>query len=259
MPPFPDITIPPETDHKNLLDKLQRFFVSAMPWWKKLAGASSSSAVDHGLLAGLTDDDHVAYLTTARHTAIAGDHVTNGDTHDHSGGDGAQINHAGLSNLAVGDPHTQYALEGSQAIYTPASVTVNAGTPAGGVNVSQTQTPFDGNEYQVTEAAATPGFDIEIAFSGVSSFDMIVARICYDGAATHWVGLEVYDYNGTAWVPVGLVLHSSTYFQYYTFKIPPSANYMSAGAAKIRLNHYSAGNPAHDVHIDYAALVNNIR
>lgn len=37
--------------------------------------------------------------------------VTNGDAHDHVGGDGAQIDHAGLSNLAVGDPHTQYQQE----------------------------------------------------------------------------------------------------------------------------------------------------
>lgn len=37
--------------------------------------------------------------------------VTNGDTHDHVGGDGAQIDHAGLSNLTTGDPHTQYQRE----------------------------------------------------------------------------------------------------------------------------------------------------
>jgi hypothetical protein len=37
--------------------------------------------------------------------------VTNGDAHDHSGGDGAQIDHAGLSNLTTGDPHTQYQQE----------------------------------------------------------------------------------------------------------------------------------------------------
>jgi hypothetical protein len=37
--------------------------------------------------------------------------VTNGDTHDHSGGDGAQISHAGLSDLTTGDPHTQYQKE----------------------------------------------------------------------------------------------------------------------------------------------------
>lgn len=33
--------------------------------------------------------------------------VTNGDAHDHSGGDGAQISHSGLSDLS-NDDHPQY-------------------------------------------------------------------------------------------------------------------------------------------------------
>lgn len=37
--------------------------------------------------------------------------VTNGDAHDHAGGDGAQVDHAGLANLTAGDPHTQYQRE----------------------------------------------------------------------------------------------------------------------------------------------------
>jgi len=37
--------------------------------------------------------------------------VTNGNLHDHAGGDGAQIDHAGLYNLTTGDPHTQYQQE----------------------------------------------------------------------------------------------------------------------------------------------------
>lgn len=36
--------------------------------------------------------------------------VTNGDSHDHSGGDGAQIDHGGLAGLAD-DDHTQYQKE----------------------------------------------------------------------------------------------------------------------------------------------------
>jgi hypothetical protein len=37
--------------------------------------------------------------------------VTNGDDHDHDGGDGAQISHSSLSGLTTGDPHTQYQKE----------------------------------------------------------------------------------------------------------------------------------------------------
>jgi hypothetical protein len=41
--------------------------------------------------------------------AVSTNGVTNGDSHNHSGGDGAQIDHGGLAGLADND-HTQYAL-----------------------------------------------------------------------------------------------------------------------------------------------------
>lgn len=43
--------------------------------------------------------------------------VTNGDSHDHSGGDGAQIDHGGLAGLSD-DDHTQYALRSANIKFT---------------------------------------------------------------------------------------------------------------------------------------------
>jgi hypothetical protein len=62
----------------------------------------SAGVTDHGALTGLADDDHPQYLTTTAGTATLAPiakGVTGGDSHDHAGGDGAQINHAGLANL----------------------------------------------------------------------------------------------------------------------------------------------------------------
>jgi hypothetical protein len=102
--------------------------------------------IDHGGLAGLGDDDHTQYIkhslataandflvasglgTFAKNTlaetktvlglgsaaytssgdyAVAAKGVTNGDSHDHNGGDGGQIDHGGLAGLGD-DDHTQY-------------------------------------------------------------------------------------------------------------------------------------------------------
>ena len=83
--------------------------------------AQLNASGHHGTLGGLADDDHSQYLNTARHDAD--DHsavtpaqigaapsaqgVTNGNSHDHAGGDGAQIYHGGLGGLAD-DDHSQY-------------------------------------------------------------------------------------------------------------------------------------------------------
>ncbi len=50
-----------------------------------------------------------AAYTASTDYAIAAKGVTNGDTHDHVGGDGAQIDHGGLGGLAD-DDHTQYVM-----------------------------------------------------------------------------------------------------------------------------------------------------
>ena len=102
--------------------------------------------IDHGGLAGLGDDDHTQYIkhslataandmlmasgagafvkktlaevktalglgsaayTASADYAVAAKGVTNGDSHNHVGGDGGQVDHGGLAGLAD-DDHTQY-------------------------------------------------------------------------------------------------------------------------------------------------------
>lgn len=48
-----------------------------------------------------------AAYTAASDYAVAAKGVTNGDSHDHAGGDGAQVDHGGLGGLSD-DDHTQY-------------------------------------------------------------------------------------------------------------------------------------------------------
>jgi hypothetical protein len=77
-------------------------FVDVRPQVGQFATAGSGVAGDHDLLLNLNNDTHLQYLTAARglaaHAGYAGAHVTNGDAHDHSGGDGAQVDHATLAN-----------------------------------------------------------------------------------------------------------------------------------------------------------------
>lgn len=67
-----------------------------------LLNLPASGVTDHGALTGLADDDHGHYHTDARgdaRYAPVAKGVTNGDSHNHDGGDGAQIAYASLSGL----------------------------------------------------------------------------------------------------------------------------------------------------------------
>lgn len=67
-----------------------------------LLNLPTGGVTDHGALTGLADDDHGHYHTDARgdaRYAPIAKGVTNGDAHNHDGGDGAQIAYSALSGL----------------------------------------------------------------------------------------------------------------------------------------------------------------
>ena len=106
-----------------------------------LLNLPASGVTDHGALTGLADDDHTQYHTDARgdaRYAPTAKGVTNGDAHNHDGGDGAQIAYASLSGLpalgtaaaaATGD------FEASGAVSTHAALTQTHGISAWGATL----------------------------------------------------------------------------------------------------------------------------
>jgi hypothetical protein len=58
--------------------------------------------------------------------AAAGAHVTNGDSHNHAGGDGAQISHDGLSGVSANDHHAQSHTVASHSDTTATGTELNA-------------------------------------------------------------------------------------------------------------------------------------
>ncbi len=222
--------------------------------------------------AGLSESGHDHTGTYAP----AANGVTNGDAHNHIGGDGAAIAEGALAFTDVTTANVTTSLHGlcpkapndkekylrgdatwavPSALYVPASVTVNAGTPAGGVGVSQVQTPLDGNVYEVAEVAATPGFDIDFGFTSVLNFHTIVIRCRYDGADTHYVGIDIHNHNTANDDQFSIIHHTAGYYEWYTISGITDTNYISGGVVTVRLYHYSAGNASHDLFIDYVALI----
>lgn len=83
------------------------------------ADIAALEAADANHFGGTDTDDHPeattgvrGFMSSADKTKLdaldLADQVTGGDSHDHVGGDGAQIDHVNLAGLLTGDPHTQY-------------------------------------------------------------------------------------------------------------------------------------------------------
>lgn len=127
-------------------------------------GGGGGGVTDHGALTGLADDDHAQYHNNARgdarYSVLAHDHaatyapiakgVTNGDTHDHSGGDGSQIAYASLSGLptlgtAAATSTTAYDAAGAASAAQAAAIA--ASTPV--AHASNTSNPHSVTKSQV--------------------------------------------------------------------------------------------------------------
>ncbi len=108
---------------------------------------------DHGALTGLADDDHSQYHNNARgdaRYALLAKGVTNGDSHDHNGGDGAQIAYSSLSGLptlgtAAATNSTAYDAAGAASAAQAAAIA--ASTPI--AHDSNTSNPHSVTKSQV--------------------------------------------------------------------------------------------------------------
>lgn len=135
-----------------------------------------------------------------------------------------------------------------------ATVTAVAGGTVTGT-VGGTTSMLDGQEYQIVEAAGTPGFDLQFTFTGiVRTPSEIVARLWYDGSSTHGVAFELWNYSGTPAFDRVHQFSTMLDYQVVVIPLPDWTNYVSAGEAKVRIVHFTAGNPAHDVHVEFLAL-----
>lgn len=111
----------------------------------------------------------------------------------------------------------------------------------------------DGTNLTVAEVNGTPGFDVELNFSGLTATPSNMRFFGrYDGNVGHVVRVEAWNYVTSAWVSLGTWPTSATATT-YTFPMA-SAAYLSGGQSRLRVYHASPGNATHSLIVDRAWL-----
>lgn len=171
-------------------------------------------------------------------------------------GDGGTTNYAQIS--AAGEMSFAGTSRINWSKITADNVTLTAGTS--GETVSDLQTAFDGNTYDIDEAAATPGYHLEVEFVSVTAFNWVSIIASYKGSATHYAEVQLYNFDTTAWDTfTSLDTHAALIqMENYSFFVPDDTNYIGtagdAGDVRVRFYHTPAGNASHDVSINVVAL-----
>ena len=181
--------------------------------------------------------------------------VTAGDIDSESATDGQVLIADGSSGTSW-ETHPFIA----PAYKTPANINVvTGGTPVG--SVTDMQTAFDGNVYNLPEATGAPGIDLEINFTGVTGIKGLVFAGRYVGSSTHYIDIYLYDYNAAADQAIFRMQTQSgspaTTNEYRTILIPDDSNFIDgSGNTQISFIHPVTGNSSHDLYLDYIALLN---
>lgn len=126
-----------------------------------------------------------------------------------------------------------------------ASITIDVGAVVSG-ELSDTNYA-DGNEYVLSETAGTPGFRYRFTFEGIeNSGQEVRIRGYYDGTAGHTVNVEAW--NGSGFDVLG-TLPESVVPTFYAFTLSPG--HTNSGEVIIRIDHTSAGDTDHRLHLDH--------
>ena len=131
-----------------------------------------------------------------------------------------------------------------------------AGGDAGG-NDASVATIDDADSYDTDELAATPGFDIQAVFTGVTDFNQVQIHTSYDGNPAHVIRIDL-DKTPFNWSSFDTILadidDNSGDFVFNAITVASAGQYINSGEVRLRFYHSSAGNATHDFFIDYCAL-----
>ena len=200
--------------------------IDVRPYLPRVFGYGAATAgvsLSHSALTGLSADDHLQYYNETRgdaRYAVLANGVTSGDSHDHTGGAGAQIDHTGLSNIGT-NTHSQidtFISSGVPAFETSTSnikmdgaVSVGAlGTVprADHIHASDTSRAAVAQTMNIgTTAVAINRGSGALVLTGITSIDGAAATCSGNAAtattlqnvATPLSGQRIF-YNGTNWL-----------------------------------------------------------
>ena len=172
---------------------------------------------------------------------------------------GVDFTNAGTDRaLATYDNATGKFKWATSTTYLPSSLSVPVGTINSG-DVSALNAKDDLNILDVQEVTGVPGFEIQVTYNGVDSFNVLrlTERYIASPTSTHLVEIGIWNHVSSAWDVQSSVQNQNGYVS-FDLSVANSANYIAAGSVIVRFYHPITGNGAHNILIDEAVLLDSL-
>ena len=140
--------------------------------------------------------------------------------------------------------------------YYPTNSRVTGGSYTDSTNITKAWY-YDGQSLNFTEGVGADPLDIYLNFTGVTSFNQIIMREYYLGSASHYIQVQVWNYDHNMW---------EEYFDFVgqagmtilSIPVYDPAEHVSGGLVQLRLHHIQNGISSHRLYLDFVWLVDGI-
>ncbi len=149
---------------------------------------------------------------------------------------------------------------GVQTTINATSVQVLTGTLDSG-NLTSILDFNDGDTLNISEVSGTPGFEIRINFTGVSTFNTFGLRGRYDGGAGHTVHIELYQITTNSWIDFGIITDQTDFGTTSASVFNPELfinTTINSGTVQMRIIHDDSGITSHNYYLDYTAILQSV-
>ena len=232
-------------------------------------GGGGGGATLHAQLSDTDTDGHPASaitieippgLVAADVQAAVEELLTRLNNHNHT--DSAPIPESGLD--IVNTPADRYILsydaaEGrlkwlSSVEYAPNQLTVGVGSLITG-SVASLLTKNDGNTLDILEVLGIPGFDVQVRFQNVESFNVIRLYMRYTGG--HTCQVQLWDVQSSTW-DIESSFNSQNGLIDFEIPVNDGGNYIAVnGDVFLRFYHPPTGVVTHHLYLDAVHLLDS--
>ena len=140
---------------------------------------------------------------------------------------------------------------------SPVDIDLVVGTS--GDSISDLLEANDGNNFDITEVAATPGVNFTVKFENITFFDIIRILGKYDGGATHSITISLWKWLTSVWDVFESMPGTEKTFTRHDFLVIDDAPYIGQGndfgKVWVNFNHTQMGNLSHHTLFDEVALL----
>lgn len=164
------------------------------------------------------------------------------------------INNSGVLDVDEDPLNTTIGMFIESTTYNVSVLDVQTGTLDYG-DVNSVKYRDDGLNISISEVTGAYPILVDFNFTGVSDFNQFLLNVYYDGSVSHNIQVGLYECGDDSYEYEYITFTGHDGYVNLIDNVLDASGHICDGVVSLRLRHIENGNTAHNLYIDYVALV----